>query len=62
MGAQSTNPTGLEKAQDAMAALGLISGVVISGISLYVLLRKYVAPPPPTGAAVREGQEIARHG
>jgi hypothetical protein len=42
----------LAVAQDALAAIGLVTGIVISGISLWALLSKYRAssarrPPPP---------------
>jgi len=31
----------LEVAQDVLAAIGLVSGIVISGVSLWVLISKY---------------------
>ena len=40
-------------ATDTLAAIGLVAGIIISGVSLYVLLHKYFGkraqPPPPTG-------------
>jgi hypothetical protein len=33
-------------AQDAIAVIGLATGIVVSAISIWLLLRKYQTPPP----------------
>ena len=38
-------------AQDVIAGIGLITGIMLSGISLWILIRRYAPrrPPPPYG-------------
>jgi hypothetical protein len=40
----------LEVAQDVLASIGLVAGIVIAGISLWAIIRKYRRPAAPPRA------------